>query len=347
MEKKITIKMLAKELELSPSTISKALNDSKEISQETKEKVKAFAKFYNYRPNNIALSLKNQSTKTIGVIIPEIVHEFFSKVIQGIEEIALKRNYKVIISTSNESYDSEVHNIDVLNSGAIDGFIIGLSKETLEYKRFNHIQECIDLSIPLVLFDRVVDELQTDKILIDDIRSGYMATKHLIECGRKNIAIITTPDYITVGNKRLSGYYKALREQGLHIDDQLVIKYKGVKSFSQTLEELEEIIIDFIKLHPHIDGIVTVNEANAVSVLRAARKVNKRVPNDLSVVTFSDGLISKSTFPSLTTISQHGVDMGMQAALTLIERIENTSPYRKNKIIEIPTNLIIRESSQF
>jgi len=136
MAQKITLKMLAKELDLSISTVSKALHDSHEISQETKDKVQAFAKLYHYKPNNIALSLKNQSTKTIGVIIPEIVHEFFSKVIQGIEEAALEKNYKVIVSMSNESYNSEVHNIELLNSGTIDGFIIGLSKETLEKNNF-------------------------------------------------------------------------------------------------------------------------------------------------------------------------------------------------------------------
>src|SRR6056300_289344 len=234
--------MLAKELDLSISTVSKALHDSHEISQETTDKVQAFAKLYHYKPNNIALSLKNQSTKTIGVIIPEIVHEYFSKVIQGIEEAALEKNYKVIVSMSNESYNSEVHNIELLNSGTIDGFIIGLSKETLEKNNFEHIQECIDYNTPVVLFDRVVDELNTDKVIINDVESGYKVTKHLIECGRKNIAIVTTPDYITVGKKRLEGYLNALKEACISPNENNIIKFNGGKSFSKTLHQLEELL---------------------------------------------------------------------------------------------------------
>ena len=347
MAQKITLKMLAKELDLSISTVSKALHDSHEISQETKDKVQAFAKLYHYKPNNIALSLKNQSTQTIGVIIPEIVHEFFSKVIQGIEEAALEKNYKVIVSMSNESYNSEVHNIELLNSGTIDGFIIGLSKETLEKNNFEHIQECIDYNTPVVLFDRVVDELNTDKVIINDVESGYKVTKHLIECGRKNIAIVTTPDYITVGKKRLEGYLNALKEAGISPNENNIIKFNGGKSFSKTLHQLEELLLDFLKNNPDIDGLVTVNEANAVAVLRAARQLQIEVPKQLSVVTFSDGIISKSTFPSLTTISQHGVEMGKQAAIALIDSIESTSPIKKVKTIEIPTKLILRESSSF
>jgi LacI family transcriptional regulator len=347
MNKKITLKMLAKELDLSVSTVSKALHDSHEISQETKDKVQAFAKLYHYKPNNIALSLKNQSTKTIGVIIPEIVHEFFSKVIQGIEEVALEKDYKVIVSMSNESYESEVHNIELLNSGAIDGFIIGLSKETLEINNYDHIQECIEYNTPVVLFDRIVDELNTDKISIDDIESGYKATKHLLDFNRNKIAIITTPDFVTVGKKRLEGYLKAMNEAGIKLDENHIIKFNGGKSFSKNLQQLEEILLDFLKKNPDIDSIVTVNESDAVAVLRAARQLQIEVPSQLSVVTFSDGLISKSTFPSLTTISQHGVEMGKQAANILIESIVNTSPVKKVKAVEIPTELIIRESTSF
>jgi len=198
-----------------------------------------------------------------------------------------------------------------------------------------------------VLFDRVVDELNTDKVIINDVESGYKVTKHLIECGRKNIAIVTTPDYITVGKKRLEGYLNALKEAGISPNENNIIKFNGGKSFSKTLHQLEELLLDFLKNNPDIDGLVTVNEANAVAVLRAARQLQIEVPKQLSVVTFSDGIISKSTFPSLTTISQHGVEMGKQAAIALIDSIESTSPIKKVKTIEIPTKLILRESSSF
>ena len=198
-----------------------------------------------------------------------------------------------------------------------------------------------------MLFDRVVDELNTDKVIINDVESGYKVTKHLIECGRKNIAIVTTPDYITVGKKRLEGYLNALKEAGISPNENNIIKFNGGKSFSKTLHQLEELLLDFLKNNPDIDGLVTVNEANAVAVLRAARQLQIEVPKQLSVVTFSDGIISKSTFPSLTTISQHGVEMGKQAAIALIDSIESTSPIKKVKTIEIPTKLILRESSSF
>ena len=177
MKTKITLKQIARELDVSISTVSKALKDSAEISEDTRDKVKAFAKLYNYRPNNIALSLKNRKTKTIGIIIPDIVHHFFTKVINGIEEVALERGYNVIVGLSNESFDKEVLNMEMLANGSIDGFILFISKETLMQQNYHHFKEILEEGIPIVMFDRIVDEINCDKVVVDDFDGAKKAVE--------------------------------------------------------------------------------------------------------------------------------------------------------------------------
>ncbi len=212
MKQRATLKVIAKELDVSVSTVSKALRDSKEIGKETKEKVKAFAKLYNYRPNNIALSLKNKKTKTLGVIIPEIVHHFFTTVIFGIEEYANTRGYNVIVGLSNESFSKEVLNLDTLANGSIDGFIMSVAKETLSKKDFYHLTETIDQGIPIVMFDRIIEEIECDKVIVDDIKAAEIAVQKLIDNNCKNIGLITTQDYVSVGKLRTKGYKNTLEK---------------------------------------------------------------------------------------------------------------------------------------
>ena len=176
-----------------------------------KKKLKLLLNLYNYKPNNVALSLKNRKTKTIGVIIPEMVH-YFSKVIMGIEKHAKKKGYNVIISVSNESFEKEVLNIETLVDGQIDGLIISLSKETMLKQDFHHINETLDLEIPIVLFDRVSNNIYCDKVIIDDIEGAKKATNHLISNERKNILLITTEDYVNVGRLRTMGYVESLKK---------------------------------------------------------------------------------------------------------------------------------------
>jgi LacI family transcriptional regulator len=195
MKRKITLKQIARELDVSISTVSKALRNSEEISADTIEKVQAFAKLYNYKPNNIALSLKNRRTKKIGVIIPEIVHHFFSNVIKGIEKVANKHGYNVIVALSNESFDKEVLNMEMLANGSIDGFILSISKETLMLKDYHHFRETINQGMPIVMFDRVVNDINCDKVIVDDFDGAKNAVKIMIDGGSKHIGIITTKDY--------------------------------------------------------------------------------------------------------------------------------------------------------
>ena len=192
MKRKVTLKQIAKELDVSISTVSKALRNSVEISDDTKQKVQAFAKLYNYRPNNIALSLKNRKTNTIGIIIPEIVHHFFSKVIRGVELVANQRGYNVIVGLSNESFSKEVINMQMLANGSIDGFILSISKETLQLQDYHHFDETISQGMPIVMFDRVVNEIECDKVVIDDFQGAKSAVDYLIEKGVPPSRILAT-----------------------------------------------------------------------------------------------------------------------------------------------------------
>ncbi|MBT8257298.1 MAG: LacI family transcriptional regulator [Bacteroidia bacterium] len=346
MRKTVTLKQIARELDVSVSTVSKALRDSAEISDDTKEKVQAFAKLYNYKPNNIALSLKNRKTKTIGVIIPEIVHYFFSKVIYGIENKALEKGYNVIIGLSNESFDNEVINMETLANGSIDGFILSLSKETLLKQDFHHLNETINQGMPLVLFDRASDKVDCDKVIIDDAHAAQTAVQKLLDCGCRSIALITTEDHVSVGQMRTQGYCAKLVSEGFEIDDQVILKIEDPKDSEERLELLEKTIEDLLHLKPDIDGILAVNELYAVTAMKIARKLDLKIPDDIQIIGFTDGVLSRHSTPSLSTICQNAEMMGERAAEMLIDRIEQEDDEPVYETVIVPINLIERESTK-
>lgn len=345
MKRKITLKQIARELDVSISTVSKALKNSKEISADTIEKVQAFAKLYNYRPNNIALSLKNRQTKTIGVIIPDIVHHFFSKVIRGIETVAAKKGYNVIVGLSNESFNKEVINMEMLANGSIDGFIMSLSKETLKQQDYHHLTETINQGMPIVMFDRIVKDVNCDKVIVDDSKGAKKAVEKLIDLGCKEIGIITTQDYVSVGKLRTKGYLEALNENGLDSNPEIILKVEDRLITEEHLSEIESEIEDLFKKNPKMDAIFAVNEVYAVTALKVARKLNKKIPKDIQVIGFTDGVISRHAIPSLTTVSQHAYQMGAKSAELLIEKIENEDFSEVHQTVIIETELIEREST--
>ncbi|QSW90912.1 MULTISPECIES: LacI family DNA-binding transcriptional regulator [Flavobacterium] len=342
MKRKITLKQIAKELDVSISTVSKSLRNSLEIGEETRLKVQAFAKFYNYKPNNIALSLKNRKTKSIGIIIPEIVHYFFSTVINGIEQVANEHGYSVVICVSDDSFDKEVLNMEMLANGSIDGFIMSLSKETQYKGDFHHITEVINQGMPVVMFDRVTNDILCDKVIIDDKAAAYEAVQSLIDSGRKKIALVTTVDYVSVGKLRTDGYEKALLDNGIPFNEELIIKIEDVETCEITISQL---------LHERaFDAVFAVNELFAVTIIKTANKMGLKVPEDLAVIAFTDGIISKYSTPTITTVSQSGEKMGNKAAKMLIERIEaeedDDEEHTENYTTEvIETHLIKREST--
>ena len=346
MKKKITLKQIARELDVSISTVSKALKNSKEISKDTINKVQAFAKLYNYRPNNIALSLKNRQTKTIGVIIPDIVHHFFSKVISGIETVAAQKGYNVIIALSNESFDKEVINMEMLANGSIDGFILSLSKETLMQQDYHHLNETINQGMPIVMFDRVVKDVNCDKVIVDDLKGTRKAVEKLIENGCKEIGIISTKDYVSVGKLRTQGYLQALNNYNLEPKSSLILKVDDRLISEEHLTEIETEIEELFRNNPKMDGIFAVNELYAVTAMKVAKKLKKKIPDEIQVVGFTDGVISRHAMPSLTTVSQHALQMGGKAAELLIEKLETEDEEDIFKTIIIETELIERESTK-
>ncbi len=342
MRRKVTLKQIARELDVSISTVSKSLRNSLEISEDTRQKVQAFAKLYNYRPNNIALSLKNRKSKTICIIIPEIIHHFFATVISGVEKIANEKGYNVIVCLSDESFDKEVINMEMLANGSIDGFIMSLSKETQQKKDFHHISEVINQGMPVVMFDRVTNDILCDKVIIDDGLAAFNATQFLIDKGFKKIAIISTVDYVSVGKLRTEGYIQALKSNDIKVDENLILKIEDTDNFESQIVSLIE--------NNELDAIFAVNEIFAVTAIKVAARLGKKVPEDISIIGFTDGIISKYSSPSITTVSQNGIKMGEKAAKMLLEKLEieedEDEEYQeqyKTEVIE--TELVEREST--
>ncbi len=339
MKQKITLKKIAKEFDVSISTVSKALKDSHEISEEVRERIKAFAKYYNYKPNSLALNLRNQKTKTIGIIIPQIVHHFFTKVISGIEHVANEKGYNVMICMSMDSYEKEVLNMDMLANGVVDGIIVSVAKETEEKGDYTHFKDLINNGIPLVMFDRVINEIECNKVLTNDVDGGYLATKHLINIGCKRIAILSTPDFVTVGALRKEGYENALRNSNLPLNKDLIIKIDEKSEIKDQIKKL-------FSLKNLPDGIFAVNEIYAAIAMKIATKKGLRIPEDISILGFTDGLISQFSSPSLSTVAQHGNTMGQKSIELLLNEIDSqdTDYQYVTKIIE--TDLILRESTK-
>lgn len=337
MKPRITLKKIAREFGVSISTVSKALKDSHEISEETRGKIKAFADYYNYKPNNLALQLRNQKTSVIGVIVPEIVHHFFSTVINGIEKYATEKGYNVMVCLSNESYEKEVSNMSMLTNGSVDGLIVSIARETLQNQNFKHFEAIIRDDFPLVLFDRINDDIECDKVIIDDVGGAFKATNHLIEIGSKRIALLTTQDFITVGSLRKKGYIKALNKNKISVDEALIYK---IDDNLDLYEQIKKVFVG--KNIP--DAILAVNEIYAAIALKVAKENALKIPEDIAIIGFTSGLISEYTDPPLTCVEQHGYLMGKQVAELLINRIENVSPSEFQKVVISP-NLKIRKST--
>jgi len=337
LKRKITLKDIARELEVSISTVSKALKNSEEIGRDTTEKVQAFAKLYNYRPNNIALSLKNKRTKNIGVVIPDIVHYFFTTVFRGIEKYSNQKGYNVIVCVSDESFDKEVINTELLANGSIDGFIMSLSAGTQRKMDFHHLLEITEQGIPLVLFDRVDDHVSCDKVILNDREIADQAVKKFLADGRKNIALITTESYFNVSEKRAEGYEEALSEANIPVKPELrlTLPYRDVN---------ENEIRQFFGA-TKIDAVLCVNEIFAVQCMAVVQKMGMQIPDDIAFIGFTDGILSKYSNPTLTTVAQHGERMGESAAEMLIERIEAEIGAEKPFRTEIVEGTIVERGS--
>jgi LacI family transcriptional regulator len=339
MKIRATLKQIAKELDVSVSTVSKALNDSPEISEQTKTRIKEYAKLKNYKPNVIGLNLKNRKTKTIGVIIPNILDSFFAKVFSGIEKVADAKGYNVIMCISNESLEKEVRIIDMLSNGTIDGFILSISEEAQKLKEYNHLKDVINEGTPIVMFDRIVDEVACDKVIVDDFDSALNATQHLINTGCKNIALFSSVDNLSVGKLRAEGYLQALKNNNIIINPNLIIRTDSESDLKNKIET----VFDTNK----IDGIFAVVENDSVAALRISQKKGYKVPEEVSIIGFADGILaSRRLSPSLSTLSQYGVEIGEAAAKLMIDRLESKEENLPYETVIIKTELRERESTR-
>lgn len=332
----VTLKQLAKELNVSISTVSKALNNSDEIGEDTARRVKELAELYNYKPNKVALSLKQNKTKTIGVIIPNILNRFLAKVLFGIEKEATKRGYNIITCISNESLAKEKESLQLLANGSVDGFILSVAQESQVNNEVEHFKRTLSQGLPIVMFDRVAHDVMCDKVIVDDFDATYNATKILLNENRKNIAFFSNINDISVGKLRERGYNKAILED--RKQEPLVLKIKKKDDHQKKIKS-------FFKKHKTIDAVIAVDSSSAIIALNMAVNLGLKVPKDISIIGFASKSDSDHTFPKLTTIRQHAKTIGANAAELLINRIENAASNYDMKTKIVKTTLIKNKST--
>lgn len=331
-----TIHDIAKKLNISASTVSRALNNNTIINKGTREKIKKVALEMGYRPNIMAANLRTRRTNTIGVIVPLINRHFFSSVISGIEAVAYKEGFAVTISQSNDNFEKEEKIAQTLFLNRVDGLIVSIGMETTS---FDHLQHFSDRGVPLVFFDRIVDEIDAHKISVNDYKGGFKATTHLIEQGAKRIAHIGGPLNLNIYQKRLDGYLEAMKKAGLPVDVSMLIhnsltRTDGTNAVKKLFSQ---------KVKP--DAIFCANDTTALSAIIFFNEHGIKVPDDILVVGFSNEPFSEVVTPSISTIRQPGFEMGQKAAQLIIEQIKlKDKPAQFQKIV-MPTELIIRQSS--
>ncbi|MGB5665806.1 MAG: LacI family DNA-binding transcriptional regulator [Maribacter sp.] len=338
---KLTLKDIAEHFKVSISTVSKAINDSHEISVQLKEKIQKYAKKNHYRPNKVAVNLRNRSTRNIGVVIPNILNYFFVQVLYGIEQVSNARGYNIISCTSNQSIEKEAKTLELLGSGSVDGLIISsVATESQIKKHVDYMKELVNNQIPLVMFDRVTDLLDCDKVIVDDFEAGYKATKYFLDTGCRTIAIVTPINHTEIGRLRIEGYKKALNEKDIVFDIDLILPV--VIDDDDNLEFL----LSFILNDKKIDAIMGLDEITTVKVMTIVKARGYQVPKDISIIGFTNGQLSKYVTPSLTMVSQHGTYIGEMVAKLLINRIENKGEIEPYNTKVVKTSLIVRESTK-
>ncbi|WP_396168418.1 LacI family DNA-binding transcriptional regulator [Flavobacterium sp.] len=337
--KETTLKQIAETLGISITTVSKALKNYPDVSEKTKKSVLDLANSLQYTPNSFAVNLRTKESKTIGLIIPEVVHHFFSSVVNGIIAEAEKNGYLVIILQSNESLELEKKQVELLINKRVDGIILSLSNESNDDF---HLKEIIRREIPLVQFDKIAKLIPSSKVIINDQKAAFEATEHLIQKGCKKIAHIRGPINPQNAIDRFLGYKKALEKNNIPFDSKLVYTCKNV-TFEEGKEFAEQIITD----HPNVDGIFVITDLVAVGVLAYFNENNIKVPQQVKIIGFSNWFMSQVITPKLSTVDQPSYEMGVQSFYLLLEEM-NANKEMKTftpKTIELTTTIIERESS--
>lgn len=323
-------------LNVSISTVSKALRDSHEISKARKHMIVEKAKELGYKANPYASYLRHQKSKTIAIVIPEMTNSFFLQAINGAESIASDKDYHLLIYITHEDYQKEVSIIQHLQNGRVDGIIMSVSSGIEDYA---HLTECINNNIPIVFFDRICHEIETAKITTDDFACGFNATEHLIKNGCREIAYLTISENLSIANKRMQGYLEALNKHDIKFDKSNIIKCNDdEKGNYKKIKQL-------LSSNKRVDGIFSSIEKFALTVYSVCNDIGLKIPTNLKVVSFSNLATANLLNPSLTTVTQPAHEMGVTAATTLFKYLDKKNSQMPNENIVIKSTLTIRDSS--
>ena len=336
----VTIKDIAKALKMSTSTVSRALRDSYEISAKTKEIVLKYAKEINYTPNPIAQSLKERRSRTIGIIVPEIANSFFSQAINGIESVANEKKYNVLISQSQENLVKEDTAINFMCSRSVDGIIISVSSETKDNSLLKQYNE---KGLPVVCFDRVLDDLKTHKIVIANYKAGYEATYHLIKNGYKKIAFLGGAFHNSITKERFAGYKAALEKYNIPIDENMIA---FCDSGGLNYNEVNDSINKFLRKKNKPNAIFAAADKLTTKCLRYCSENNITIPNQLAIIGFSNLDLTDLLLTPLSVVRQPAFEMGRLAAEKLIKTIESKHPTTQFDHILLPVEITMRASTK-
>lgn len=330
----ITIKDIARALNVSPSTVSRALKDNPDISQETRDLIHAYAREHNYKPNALAVNFRSSRSNTIGVIVPQLVHHFFSCVLSGIEEEASKAGYNIIVAQSNESYEKEVRTVHAFLTARVCGVIASLAKNT---SRYDHYQELLDNGIPVVFYDRICTELKTERVVVDDYAGSFAAVEYMIQTGCKRIFFYGAAPHLEITKNRRNGYLDAMKKHKIPVDDSMIMLCDNRKRAIDLTPEL-------LKGKNRPDGFFAINDETAAGILDACKQAGLKVPEEVSICGFADGDVAQSTDPKLTTVEQHGGEIGKSAFAILTDKLDSDGKKGGNKIVR--TNLVVRGTTK-
>ncbi len=333
---RVTIKDIARDLNLSTSTVSRALRNHPEISERTKKLVVEYANSHDYQPDAIAQSLKNARTNTIGVIVPEIKHDFFSAALNGIEDVTTTEGLTIMVCKSNESWEREVMNTRALMTNRVAGFIISIAQDSVNHDHFQNLKE---KGIPIVFFDRIAEDIDANKVLINDFEAAFRATEYLIKKGYKRIAHIKGPETLIIGRERLNGYKAALKKHGRNIQTNLIIpgglyEEDGIRAFKKIL-----------KMKKMPDAILAVTDPVAIGVFVMMRQHKLKIPDDIALMGFSNDKITSLVEPAISTVAQPAYEMGSEAARMLLEEIKYKGNNYQHRTVVLSSQLIERDST--
>jgi DNA-binding LacI/PurR family transcriptional regulator len=335
MDKQATIKDIAKRLNISISTVSRALRNATDVKNETRKAVLALAEELKYEPNRLAISLRERQTHTIGVIVPNLDY-VLSMMVRGIDEVALEAGYTVMVCQSNESFGREILNTRRLLDSLVDGFIISVSSETKSFEHFKKIQE---RNLPLVVFDRVTPDLIAPSVRLDNEEGGFLATEHLIEQGYKHIAILAGPKNLGISNKRMQGYLNALKKYKTKKEDALIIHCDFNQDYAY--HATKELLAN--KKKP--DAIFAISDRMAIGAMLAIKEYGLRMPEDIGLVGFNNEPVTSLVAPQISSVEMPSFELGKAAAKLFIETIHNTENVIHEEIVLRP-KLLVRASSQ-